>query len=71
METALCGSEEDMMQQENQDSGQMNPGDEAPPDTTGAGEDLCSTCNGTGQVDGRQCDVCGGTGKIQQGIGGG
>lgn len=59
------------MQQDHEDKGQMSPGDEAPPDTTGAGEDLCRACQGSGQLDGKRCDVCGGTGKIQQGIGGG
>ncbi|QXE07300.1 hypothetical protein BJG93_35745 [Paraburkholderia sprentiae WSM5005] len=49
----------------------MNPGDEAPPDTPGAGEDLCPACHGTGKVEGSRCTVCGGTGKVLQGIGGG
>ncbi|WP_178392248.1 hypothetical protein [Burkholderia sp. SRS-W-2-2016] len=49
----------------------LNPGDEAPPDAPGAGEDICRACRGTGQVEGRQCTVCGGTGKVLQGIGGG
>jgi RecJ-like exonuclease len=49
----------------------MNPGDEAPPDTPGAGEDVCRVCHGTGKVEGRPCTVCGGTGKVLQGIGGG
>jgi hypothetical protein len=35
------------MPRENQDIGHMNPGDEAPPETPGAGEDLCRVCNGT------------------------
>jgi RecJ-like exonuclease len=59
------------MEQENQPNEPMNPGDEAPPNTTGAGEDICRACEGTGQVEDRQCEVCGGTGKVQQGIGGG
>jgi RecJ-like exonuclease len=49
----------------------MNPGDEAPPDTPGAGEDLCQACRGTGKVEGRRCTLCSGTGKVLQGIGGG
>jgi RecJ-like exonuclease len=49
----------------------MNPGDEAPPDTPGAGEDLCQACQGTGKVEGRRCTLCSGTGKVLQGIGGG
>ncbi|SMF31158.1 hypothetical protein SAMN06295900_105167 [Trinickia caryophylli] len=48
-----------------------NPGDEAPPDTTGAGEAPCHACKGTGMVEGRPCTICGGTGRILQGIGGG
>jgi DnaJ-class molecular chaperone len=59
------------MQPNDEVRGQTNPGDEAPPDVTGAGEDLCRTCQGTGKVEGTQCEVCGGTGKVQQGIGGG
>jgi RecJ-like exonuclease len=49
----------------------MNPGDEAPPNTPGAGEDICRACHGTGKVEGARCAVCGGTGKVLQGIGGG
>jgi hypothetical protein len=49
----------------------MSPGDEAPPNTPGAGEDLCPACRGTGQVEGSRCTLCSGTGKVLQGIGGG
>jgi RecJ-like exonuclease len=51
---------------------QMNPGDEAPPDTPGTGEDICPMCKGTGKIEnGRECPNCGGTGKIIEGVGGG
>jgi RecJ-like exonuclease len=56
------------MQQDNQP---QNPGDEAPPDAPGVGEDICPACKGTGKVEEMQCTVCGGTGKVLQGIGGG
>jgi hypothetical protein len=49
---------------------QMNPGDEAAPGTPGTAEDVCPTCHGSRQVDGRACENCGGTGRIIRGIGG-
>ncbi len=50
----------------------MNPGDEAPADAPGTGEDLCPRCHGKGKLDdSRDCPDCGGTGKIVEGIGGG
>jgi DnaJ-class molecular chaperone len=51
-------------------SGQMSPGDQAPPGTPGTGEDLCPKCGGKGQLNGRPCENCDGTGKIVKGIGG-
>jgi len=48
----------------------MSPGDEAPVGTPGTGEDVCPTCGGTGQADGRTCPECEGTGKVNVGIGG-
>ena len=50
--------------------GMTNPGDEAPPGTPGTGEDICPTCNGTGQREGKMCPDCGGSGKVVEGIGG-
>ncbi|WP_119461795.1 hypothetical protein [Rhodospirillaceae bacterium SYSU D60014] len=50
---------------------ELNPGDEAPPDTPGTGEDLCRDCSGTGRQDGDRCPTCNGTGRITEGIGGG
>jgi hypothetical protein len=58
------------MAQDNQPQ-PMSPGDEVPPNTPGAGEDVCRACHGTGQVEGQRCTLCSGTGKVQQGIGGG
>jgi hypothetical protein len=50
----------------------LKPGDEAPPGTPGAGEDICPTCSGSGKkADGSECPTCEGTGRIMQGIGGG
>lgn len=61
------------MQNENartpQDSA-MNPGDQAPPGTEGAGENLCPDCSGKGSVNGKRCETCGGTGKVIEGVGG-
>ena len=51
--------------------GSPAPGDEAPPATPGAGENLCPDCHGTGRIGDKPCPACGGTGKIIEGIGGG
>ena len=48
----------------------MNPGDEVPPGTPGAGEDLCTECGGSGRLENRPCPVCGGTGRVMTAIGG-
>jgi hypothetical protein len=48
----------------------MSPGDQAPPGTPGAGENICPKCGGRGSVRGEQCDHCGGTGKVIEGVGG-
>jgi len=64
-------AKERIMQDANQGGEPMNPGDEAPADAPGTGEDLCRACHGTGKIEGEQCKACGGTGKVQQGIGGG
>jgi RecJ-like exonuclease len=50
---------------------QVNPGDDAPPDTPGTGEDICRDCHGSGRIDGKTCPACGGTGKVTEGVGGG
>jgi RecJ-like exonuclease len=49
---------------------EMAPGDEAPPGTAGTGEDVCPTCNSSGEVDGEKCANCDGTGRVVTGIGG-
>ena len=50
----------------------MNPGDEAPRETPGTGEDICPRCKGSGKLQaGQDCPDCGGSGKIIEGIGGG
>ena len=56
----------------NKDTGksQMHPGDEAPPGTPGAGENICPTCKGSGKVGQKPCPDCGGSGKVIEGIGG-
>lgn len=46
-----------------------NP-EEVPPGTTGAGENICRKCKGTGEVDGEACAECDGTGKITTPVGG-
>lgn len=48
----------------------MAPGDEAPPGTPGTGENVCRTCGGKGQVNGRTCPECQGSGTVIEGIGG-
>ncbi|GHG09332.1 hypothetical protein GCM10017322_00320 [Paracoccus aerius] len=47
-----------------------NP-DAVPPGTTGAGENICRKCEGSGRAEGKECPECGGTGKVTTGIGGG
>lgn len=49
----------------------VKPGDEAPPDAPGTGENLCRECSGSGKVAGEVCPACAGTGKVRTGIGGG
>ena len=41
-----------------------------PPETEGAGENVCRRCAGTGRVDGERCPECGGSGKVTTPIGG-
>ena len=48
----------------------LNPGDEAPPGTTGTGEDVCPECHGKGRIDGAPCATCGGSGTVIRAIGG-
>ncbi|MFL5845233.1 MAG: hypothetical protein ACJ762_11105 [Solirubrobacteraceae bacterium] len=49
---------------------EMAPGDEAPPGTEGAGEDVCPKCGGSGTVDGATCPECEGRGTVIRGVGG-
>ncbi len=46
----------------------MNPGDEVPPGTPGAGENICPVCGGSGRQEGKPCPNCGGTGRVTEGI---
>jgi hypothetical protein len=46
-------------------------GDEAPPDTPSAGEDVCPECEGSGRQDGAPCPACQGTGRVIRVVGGG
>ncbi len=48
----------------------LNPGDEAAPGTPSTGENVCPACDGSGQVEGRDCENCGGSGRVVQAIGG-
>jgi RecJ-like exonuclease len=50
----------------------MRPGDQAPPDAPGTGENVCPECSGKGKLaSGGECPNCGGTGKVITGIAGG
>lgn len=40
------------------------PGDEVKPGTDQSGENICRTCAGSGQVNGRDCPDCRGTGTV-------
>jgi DnaJ-class molecular chaperone len=46
-------------------------GDEAPPGTSGTGEDVCPECAGSGRRDGDQCATCLGRGRVVKAISGG
>ncbi|WP_205697851.1 hypothetical protein [Conexibacter sp. SYSU D00693] len=48
----------------------MAPGDEAPPGTEGAGDDICPACGGSGRKDDGECPVCAGRGTVVEGVGG-
>jgi RecJ-like exonuclease len=48
----------------------MAPGDQAPPGSENAGENLCPKCSGKGTVNGQSCEHCQGTGKVIEGVGG-
>ena len=49
----------------------LNPGDQADPDTPGAGDYICRECQGTGKIGEKECPICGGTGIVIEEIGGG
>jgi hypothetical protein len=49
----------------------MNPGDEVPAGTPGAGGNLCPECGGTGIRNGSACRTCGGTGTVIEAVSGG
>jgi RecJ-like exonuclease len=45
--------------------------EEVPPESPGAGENICRRCEGTGKIDEKICPECGGSGKLTTPIGGG
>jgi len=49
----------------------MEPGDEAAPNSEDAGEDICPRCGGSGRVEGGECPDCGGSGRVVVPVGGG
>jgi hypothetical protein len=50
----------------------MSPGDQVPPGTPGAGENICPDCGGRGRLrSGQQCPTCDGTGVVTEVVGGG
>jgi hypothetical protein len=53
-------------------SGEMSPGDQVPPGTPGAGENICPDCGGRGRLhSGQGCPTCDGTGVVTEIVGGG
>ena len=50
--------------------GETRPGDEAPPDSPSAGEDICPACGGSGRTDEGPCGNCNGTGRVMSTVGG-
>ena len=51
------------------DDRRANP-EQVPPDTKGAGENVCRRCRGTGKSDGEPCPDCAGSGKVTTPVGG-
>jgi DnaJ-class molecular chaperone len=51
-------------------SGEMSPGDQAPPGTPGTGENVCPTCGGSGRARAVACPTCDGTGTVIEAVGG-
>lgn len=51
--------------------GPMSPGDQAPPGSPQAGENVCRECGGSGRLENRECPTCEGTGRVIEAIGGG
>jgi hypothetical protein len=50
----------------------MSPGDQVPPGSPGAGENICPTCGGRGRLQGgATCTTCDGTGVVIEAVGGG
>jgi DnaJ-class molecular chaperone len=49
----------------------LEPGDEAPPSSEDAGEDVCPRCGGSGDLEGSACPDCGGSGRVIVPVGGG
>ena len=46
------------------------PGDEAPLDQPGVGENVCPECGGSGELNGKTCEACAGEGTVAEGISG-
>ncbi|MDQ4049569.1 MAG: hypothetical protein M3131_09360 [Actinomycetota bacterium] len=49
----------------------LEPGDEVAPEVPSAGENVCQTCGGSGELDGGDCRNCGGRGMVVEAVGGG
>lgn len=45
-------------------------GSEQPAGSVAMGENICPTCSGRGQLDGKPCPTCDGSGKVIEPIGG-
>ena len=54
-----------------EDTQDLKPGDEAPPDAGAAAPNTCPACHGTGRRDDEVCDQCRGTGEVREAVGGG
>jgi DnaJ-class molecular chaperone len=57
-------------QNKHEQTGTLNPGDQAPAGVEGTGENICRDCRGSGRRDDAPCTTCGGTGRVIEGIGG-
>lgn len=63
--------DEQQLPPEDPTSPELRPGDQVPPSTDSAAEDLCPDCGGRGRRGDGECPTCRGTGRVTEAVGGG